>query len=626
MLQAKTEVSTQQKPLRLWPGVVFAALQIFSWYVVPKFLPDNLAYYGMMGTVLAGVVIVVWWAFFSRAPRLERWGAVLMMIVALAATSRILHVSVANAGQGMLFAFLAIPLLSFVFVISVMISHRLADRPRRAVLLATILLASGGWALVRINGVNPLDFAWRWSPTPEERLLAQTPFDSAQSKPIVLPSTQGTVETSEQQPIAQAGVEPVAPPSVPVAAKTREERPVVQVKGESAALQPAPAAMETVPEWPGFRGAGRNGIIPGVRIETDWAASPPVELWRKPIGPGWSSFAVHGNLFYTQEQRGDHEIVACYNLKTGEPVWMHSDSARFWEANAGPGPRGTPTLNNGRVFTLGATGIVNALDAATGAVVWSRNGTADVSAKSPYWGFSSSPLVVDDVVIVAVSGALVAYDRATGDPRWSRPDSSVSYSSPQLATIDEVTQVLMLSKGVTSVAPADGKVLWEHTWPGYTMVQPARTVEGDILITDESLGTRRLAVKRGADGWRIEERWTSNGLKPYFNDYVVHQGHAFGFDGSILACINLADGKRKWKGGRYGNGQLILLSDQDVLLVLSDQGELVLVAAATDKFTELARFPAIKGKTWNHPVLVGDLLLVRNGQEMVAFQLSLARS
>jgi outer membrane protein assembly factor BamB len=611
MLKAKTEVSTQQKPLRLWPGVVFAALQIFSWYVVPKFLPDNLAYYGMMGTVLAGLVIVVWWAFFSHAPRLERWGAVLMMIVALALTSRLLDVSVATAGRGMMFIFLSIPLLSFVFVISVMVSHRLADRPRRAVLLAAILLASGGWALVRINGVNPLDFAWRWSPTPEERLLAQ-----AENEPMVLPSTPVTAATPEEQPIAQAGDEPAKLPSAPAAARTPEEPP--------AALRPIPKRKETVAEWPGFRGPSRNGIIPGVRIETDWSASPPVELWRRPIGPGWSSFAVNGGLLYTQEQRGDHEIVACYSATTGEMVWMHRDSARFWEANAGPGPRATPTLNNGRVFTLGATGIVNALAAATGTVVWSRNGAADVSAKSPYWGFASSPLVVDDIVIVGVSGALVAYDRATGDPRWSRPDSSVSYSSPQLATIDGVTQVLMLSKGVTSVAPADGKVLWEHKWPGFTMVQPARTVEGDILITDESLGTRRLAVKREADGWRIEERWTSNGLKPYFNDYVVHKGHAFGFDGSILACIDLADGKRKWKGGRYGNGQLLLLSEQDVLLVLSDQGELVLVAAATDKFTELARFPAIKGKTWNHPVLVGDLLLVRNGQEMAAFRLALA--
>lgn len=620
MLKAKTEVSTQQKPLRLWPGVVFAMLQIFSWYVVPKFLPDNLAYYGMMGTVIAGVAIVVWWAFFSRAPRLERWGAVLLMIAALAVTSRLLDVSVATAGRGMMFIFLAIALLSFVFVVGVVASHRLTDRPRRAVLLAAILVASGGWALVRINGVNPLEFAWRWSPTSEERLLAQT-----SSEPMVLPPAPAAVKTPDEQPIAPAGDEPASLASVPAAAKTHEERSAVQAQDESAVLRPASAAAETVAEWPGFRGPGRNGIIPDVRIETDWSASPPVELWRRPIGPGWSSFAVHGDLFYTQEQRGEHEIVACYNVKTGEPVWMHRDSTRFWEANAGPGPRGTPTLSNGRVFTLGATGIVNALDAANGAVVWSRNGAADVSAKSPYWGFASSPLVVDDVVIVAASGALLGYDLATGELRWSRPDSNVSYSSPQLVSIDGVAQVLMLSKGVTSVAPTDGKVLWEHAWPGFTMVQPARTVDGDILITDESLGTRRLAVKREADAWRVEERWTSNGLKPYFNDYVVHQGYAFGFDGSILACIDLADGKRKWKGGRYGNGQLILLSEQDVLLVLSDQGELVLVAATPDQFKELTRFPAIKGKTWNHPVLVGDMLLVRNGQEMAAFRLSRTR-
>jgi outer membrane protein assembly factor BamB len=611
LANAKISELTSQKQLRLWPGVVLAALQILSWYIVPKFLPANLAYYGMMGTVAGGFAIIVWWAIFSRAPRLERWGAVLLMAVALVATSRILHVSVANAGQGMLFAFLAIPLLSFVFVVGVVASHRLVDRSRRAVLLATILLASGGWALVRINGVNPLDFAWRWSPTPEERLLAQ-----AENEPMVLPSTPVTAETPEEQLIAQAGDEPAELPSAPAAARTPEEPP--------ATLRPISKRKETVAEWPGFRGPSRNGIIPGVRIETDWSASPPVELWRRPIGPGWSSFAVHSGLLYTQEQRGDHEIVACYSATTGAMVWMHHDSARFWEANAGPGPRATPTLSDGRVYTLGATGIVNALDATTGAVVWSRNGIADVSTKAPYWGFASSPLVVDDVVIVAVSGALVAYQLVTGDPLWSRPDSNVSYSSPQLVTIDGVAQVLMLSKGVTSVAPADGKVLWEHKWPGFTMVQPARTVEGDILITDEGLGMRRLSVAHAPAGWTVEERWTSNGLKPYFNDYVVHQGHAFGFDGSILACIDLADGKRKWKGGRYGNGQLLLLSEQDVLLVLSDQGELALVAATPEQFKELARFPAIKGKTWNHPVLAGDMLLVRNGQEMAAFRLALA--
>ena len=178
--------------------------------------------------------------------------------------------------------------------------------------------------------------------------------------------------------------------------------------------------------------------------------------------------------------------------------------------------------------------------------------------------------------------------------------------------------------GATSVAPADGKSLWEHRWPGSPIVQPALTADGDILIAASGSGTRRIAVAHGARGWTVEERWTSTGLKPYFNDFVVHRGHAFGFDGRILACIDLEDGQRKWKGGRYGNGQLVLLPEQDVLLVLSEEGELALVAATPDRFTELARFPAIEGKTWNHPVLVGDVLLVRNGQEMAAFRLPLA--
>jgi len=594
---------TRRKPLRLWPGVALAALQCLAWFILPIVLPDY-GVYGVMGAVLGGLAIAVWWALFSRAPRSERWGAIVLMIAALYGTSRIIHESIETGMMGLMFFIYAIPVLSFAFVVWAVASRRLADGPRRVAMAATILLATGGWALVQTGGMTgggDSDFTWRWSETPEERLLAQ------------------------------AVDEPAALPSAPTAAETPEERLLAQTGDEPAALPPASAAVETGADWPGFRGPNRDGIIPGVRIETDWPASPPVELWRRPIGPGWSSFAVNGNLIYTQEQRGDDEVVACYNAATGEPVWVHRDPTRFWESNAGAGPRATPTLSEGRVYTFGATGIVNALDAADGAVVWSRNAASDTDAKAPYWGFASSPLVVDDVVIV-YAGALVAYDLATGDPRWFGPARGVSYSSPHLVTIDGVEQVLLLSgKGAISVAPADGTLLWEHSWPGAArIVQPALTADGDVLITAlgaaGGIGTRRLTAAHGPGGWTIEERWTSIRLKPYFNDFVVHQGHAFGFDGSILACIDLEDGKRKWKGGRYGNGQLVLLPDQDLLLVLSEQGELVLVEAAPDQFKELARFPAIEGKTWNHPVLVGDLLLVRNGQEMVAFRLTLAGS
>jgi outer membrane protein assembly factor BamB len=352
-----------------------------------------------------------------------------------------------------------------------------------------------------------------------------------------------------------------------------------------------------------------------------------MELWRRSIGPGWSSFAVDGDLFYTQEQRGDDEIVSSYRLSTGQPVWRHRDAVRFWESNAGAGPRGTPTVANGRVYAFGATGILNVLDAASGAVIWSRNAASDTGIEIPMWGFSSSPLVINDLVIIAAAGKMAAYEIATGKPRWFGPAGGFSYSSPQLVTNHGVQQVVFLrGNGVTSVAPADGNVLWEHDWEGGAIVQPAITADGDILISSIGVtggqGIRRLAIAMKSGQWTTEERWTSTGLKPYFNDFVVHNGHAFGFDGSILSCIDLTDGKRKWKGGRYGGGQLVLLADQDLLLVLSDEGELALVSAIPDEFREIGRFKAIEGKTWNHPVVVRDILLVRNGEEMAAFRLT----
>jgi len=577
---AQTGEMTSRKPIRLWPGVVVVTVQWLAWLVVPVFVPEAMVA-GVFAGLIGGPAVVVWWLFFSRAAWSERLGGAALMIVALLATPRILDVSMATGAMGMLFPMYAIPVLSLAFVGWAVATRNLSDGLRRATMVATILLACGAWALVRTNGVTGdfnWDFAWRWSQTHEERLIAQT-----------------------------AG-EPAAPASTPVATETGLD---------------GPAAA-----WPGFRGLDRDGVVRGVRIETDWSASPPVELWRRPIGPGWSSFAVRGDLLYTQEQRGEDEVVTAYSMTSGEPVWRHADATRFWEAMAGAGPRGTPTLGDGLVFTFGATGILNTLDADDGSVVWSRNAADDAEVMLPGWGFASSPLVVDDLVIVAVAGRLAAYDIVTGEPRWRGPPGGEGYSSPHLLTIDDVPQIVLLNAfSITSVSPEGGTPLWEHPWPGFHSLQPAVTADGDVVFSSSAesggMGTRRLAVARGPDGWTVEERWTSRGLKPYFNDFVVHEGHAFGFDGRIMSCIDLEDGARRWKGGRYGHGQLVLLPDQDLLLVLSEQGELALVEAKPDEFTELARFPAIDGKTWNHPVLVGDILLVRNGQEMAAFRLPL---
>jgi len=613
------KTTTIRKPLRLWPGVVIVIVQWLLWFVVPVVAPDA-ALVGMLGGVVGGLAIVVWWVFFSRARWSERVGAIILMIVAVPATKLIVHESIARVGMGMLLYISSIPYLSLALVAWALATRRLPDGARRVSLVAAIVLACAPWTLLRTAGIGGAgsEFHWRWTPTPEQRLLAQ-----ADDEPKPLPPSTALADSPKEPLAAKTGDKPLDSARGGPAAPTKA---AATAKTERAAR----AATETPAEWPGFRGPERDSIIRGVRINTDWSASPPVEMWRRPIGPGWSSFAVRGDLLYTQEQRGDDEIVACYRVSTGEPVWRHRDRVRFWEAEGGAGPRATPTISKDHVYAFGATGILNAVDAANGAVVWRRNVVSDTGRKVPDWGFASSPLVVDDVVIVAAAGTLAAYDVATGNPRWRGPSYGGSYSSPHRATIDGVVQILLLGgPGAISVAAANGAVLWEHKWSPGAIVQPALTADGDILIntiaSTGGIGTRRLDVRHGSDGWSVEERWTSNGLKPYFNDFVVHKGHAFGFDGSILACIDLEDGKRKWKGGRYGNGQLVLLADQDLLLVLSEEGELALVSATPDQFTELARFKAIEGKTWNHPVLVGDLLLVRNGEAMAAFRLSLAR-
>jgi len=609
MPMAPTDTPSPRKPLRLWPGVAAAVLLCLVRYVLPAVVPRAFLV-GVIGAVVCVLAIVVWWLFFSRAPWSERLGAVALAIVALVATKRVVDVSVATGMMGIMPFFYSIPVLSVALVAGAVASRRLAGGLRWASMAATMLLACGAMTLLRTDGITGsagAQWAWRWTKTPEQRLLAQA--------------------GDEPAAVAPAPATPAAPAAA-TAADIPRERPAPRAGAVPAALVSTPATAAVArADWPGFRGPERDGVARGARIATDWSKTPPVELWRRPVGPGWSSCAVRGDLFYTQEQRGDQEVVSCYRVTTGQPVWRHGYAVRFYESNGGAGPRATPTLSGGGVYTFGATGILNALDAGTGAVAWSRNVASETGTKVPMWGFASSPLVIGDAVIVAAAGKLAAYDRATGDPRWSGPAHAMSYSSPQRATIGGVEQVLLLSAdGATSVAPTDGKVLWEYKWQGFTIVQPALVAGGDVLISTSGgtggLGIRRLGLAHGPGGWTVRERWTSDGLCPYFNDFVVYQGHAFGFDGSTLACIDLEHGTRKWEGGRYGSGQLILLPDQGLLLVVSEEGDLALVRAAPDKFTEVARFPAIKGKTWNHPVLVGDTLLVRNGQEMAAFRLS----
>ncbi len=569
--------SILKKPLRLWPGIALAVLVLLLRYVVPAINPE-FAMQGVLSGLAGSLAIFIWWTFFSRAPWSDRLITLSVMIIAAVGTAFLLHESIATGMMGLMFPIYIAPLLGLALVVWATLSAQRSQTFRRYSMMATFLLLCGTWTLLRTDGISgsgSSDLEWRWSKTAEEKLLNQTETESSSLNDTKVNNT------------------------------VLEE-----------------------PIWPGFRGPERNSIVRNSQIETNWQAAPPQEMWRRSVGPGWSSFAVQGNLFYTQEQRGEEEVVSCYKLDTGEPVWKHATATRFWESNAGAGPRGTPTLHAGRVYTFGATGTLNVLDARNGSLIWTRNVASDTESKTPGWGFSSSPLIVGDIVAIASSGALAAYEMENGELRWFESLGGEGYSSPHLLTIDGVQQILQMSgAGLASISPSDGKVLWEHVWKGYPIVQPAIADGGEVLIsTGDRSGVRRIHVSKSSDGWTAEERWTSNRLKPYFNDFVVHEGHAFGFDSGILACMDLKDGKRKWKGGRYGRGQLVLLADQGLLIVISEQGELALVEASSDGLNEISRLKALEGKTWNHPVLAGDTLLVRNDHEMAAFQLSIIDS
>jgi outer membrane protein assembly factor BamB len=609
-----------RRPLRLWPGVVLVVMQWVLWFglgfIDTELFGLPLGIVGVFAGMACGLAIVIWWLVFSRAPWVERIGAIAVMVVGVYVTLQAVHMSIANGMRGMMLPVSSVPYLCLALVLWALATRSFSTLARRVALVGAIALACLPWTLIRTAGVSGAgsQWHWRWTPTPEQKLLAE----NENLKPVA------PAPTPIAPTVAPASAEPAKEPPAPKAANPPAAEPATPAPDPTPRVTKEPAAA-----WPGFRGPARDAVVPSVRINTEWSSAPPKEMWRRSIGPGWSSFAVRGDLLYTQEQRGEHEMVGCYKVSTGEPVWRHRDSARFWESNGGAGPRGTPSVNNGRVYAFGATGILNALNAETGVLIWTRNVAADLDRRIPEWGFTSSPLVVNDVVVVAAAATLAAYDVNTGEPRWRGPSYGGSYSSPHLVTVDGVQQIVILGgPGAVSVSPTDGAVLWEYKWAPGAITQPAVTSDGDILINaivaTGGLGTRRLAVAHKASGWNIEERWASTGLKPYFNDFVVHKGHAYGFDGSILASIDLTDGQRKWKGGRYGNGQMMLLPDQDLLLILSEEGELVLVEAKPDGFKEIARFKAIEGKTWNHPALIGDILLVRNDQEMAAFKLALA--
>jgi outer membrane protein assembly factor BamB len=572
--QSSKDVS---RPPRLWPPCAFVLVFWALFFVVGAL--EKPYFVGFLYSMAAPALLVLlffgWWWTRRRIPFLERlycFCVVVGLIAVAPFCDRSILFGLPTTG---------LPLVLTTWTLWMLVVRKTGLTWNRTGLLAVAALTWASFTLIRIDGIDAdlrADTRWRWEPSAEDLFLAEKAH---------------------------------------------------RATATDALLSSSAASLEATPgDWTEFRGPQRDGVISGIKIATDWSTTPPKLAWRQRVGPAWSSVIVVGDRLFTQEQRGNQETVVCYEAAGGKEIWVQGDSCRFWEGVSGAGPRATPTFAMGRIYTMGGTGLVNCRDARTGRLEWFHDLVAEEGGKAPLWGYSGSPLVTDGLVIVYAGGPggkLLAYRAESGDQAWSAPSSTESYSSPQVVTIGGKKQCLMLGDGgLTSHDLSTGAMLWTQGPPvpgAPRVVQPHLVGQTQLVATLGAMGVSLIDVAQESAGWKVDPVWATTQIKPEFPDFVVHEGHLYGFDGSVFCCVDLATGKRSWKEGRYGRGQVMLLAEQSLLLVLSETGEALLLAANPERHQELGRFRALEGKTWNHPVIAHGRLYVRNAEEMACYEL-----
>jgi outer membrane protein assembly factor BamB len=546
-----------------WGAVLF--IHNTDMAMLPRFISRCVAW------AITLLAFLGWWLFNRRINLRDRFAAVAWFIVILVVAGILGHPTIIPV-----LAIQGVPTLLTVCTIWLIVSRPWSKPARRIGFLAVLPLTLIPFEALRCEGIDGFQrttVRWRWTQSAEEQFLASKP--DAVLKPIA------------------AGREWTVRPD----------------------------------DWPAFRGVNRDAVVTGVRLADDWSTQPPRLIWKQRIGPGWSSLIVVDGFLFTQEQRDAAEAIVCYDASTGREAWSYEAPGRFNEPVSGLGPRATPAFDRGRIYALGATGLLSCVSAETGESIWSRDVKTDAGAKVPQWGYSSSPLVHEGLVYVFAGGdggkSLIAYQAESGDIAWTCNRGKLSYSSPQLIPHQGDTLILMQdNKSVAAVRASDGVMVWERPNGNETeepMIQP-HLLRGALLFSAGS-GMARVDLEAQAPQWTITDRWKSNSVKPDFNDVAVLDGSIYGLDDGILCCVDLETGRRRWKQGRYGHGQLILLADQTRLLIATESGEIVQVAARPDRFEELGRFQAIEGKLWNHPVIAEGSLFVRNGEEIACFEL-----
>lgn len=587
-----TPVETRPKTVRprTWPLLLMAAIALWGLFGPTLLGLSDFVRFGSlaMGALAQVLLLLLWAAFAFRIPWSQRLAALGIGIGTLVLAFLLQHPQL-----GISILLFGVPVAVIVMAVTVLATRTMAWPKRRWFLAAAWCLPILAWLSFRSDGFMA-SFApqlrWRWSPTSESKLAEE------------LKSRENSVRGRE----------------LPVSVKLQ--------KGD----------------WARFRGNGNNGQATDSSLDLSKAIVSK-EVWKRAGGPSWSSLIEVDGLLFTLEQRGEQEAIVCLDAGTGEEVWVYAYACRYEDPTqvSGVGPRGTPVFANGRIYAVGAKGAVNVLHAHNGELVWHRDLMQDTGGQVPQWGISTSPVIEGNKCFVMSSsekaGAVdcVCYDAATGEVLWKGEGAGSTYSSPQIATLGNVPQVLIFStrmygerigQFIVSRDLETGRQLWEYAsnGSGNAMVTPLVIDPSTLLTFDGSKGAIALRVQPPESGetWTVEPVWTQNKMLSEFSDGVIQQGMLLGLSKGMLTAVDLDHGKVLWKKYRLGGGQIIGLADQGAVLAISEQGSLLLVRTSKAKAETLLEWQGIEGKTWNHPILVGNRVYVRNSEEIACHELS----
>jgi outer membrane protein assembly factor BamB len=408
------------------------------------------------------------------------------------------------------------------------------------------------------------------------------------------------------------------------------------IAGLAAALSaagPAPPVLAdpsfTAPGWPQIRGPARDGHSPEVGLLRSWGEGAPRLLWRQPIGEGYSGIAAAGGRLFTLAAYGEEEYALGLDAATGRELWRVALGENFHE-EFGNGPRATPTVDGEVVYAVGSTGRLARLLAASGEKLWEVDLTRAFGMPVPQRGYSPSPLVDGDLLVLEVGGAegraLVALDKKTGATRWVAGEGPTGYSSPIAVTIGGVRQYVFLRRAQPEIVAvsAGGEILWTHPFPSSGISMPLFVPPDRLFFSaaHDEVGLL-LRVTEAADGrFAAAEVWRHNRMRNHFNTSVVVGEHLYGFDNATLRALVAATGETKWAYRGFGKGSLVVADG--LLFVLSDRGELALVEATPEAYRELGRSQALEGKSWTAPTLAGGRLYLRDQDEIACFEVKAA--